>query len=127
MAQQIQSGEGWRVGWNPDAGEFCGLIGGDDWAVELTEAELKDFCRLLPQLADTMQQMAAELMPEEKLQCEVESDRLWLEADGFPHAYDLHLLLMIGRRSEGSWTAAAVPGLLQAVRRFSIETGFSQF
>jgi hypothetical protein len=124
MAQQIQAGEGWRVGWNPDAGEFCGLVGGDEWALELTEAELKDFCRLLLRLADMMQQMATELMSEEKLQCEVESDRLWLEADGFPHSYQLRLLLLTGRRSEGSWPAPAVPGLLQVVRRFSIETGF---
>jgi len=127
MAQQIQAGKGWRLGWNPDASEFCGLVGGDEWAVELTEAELKDFCRLLLQLADMMQQMASELMPEEKLQCEVESDRLWLEADGLPHSYHLHLLLLTGRRSEGSWVATAVPGLLQAVQRFSTETGFNPF
>jgi len=35
--------EGWRIGWNPNAAEFKGLVGTDDWAIELTETELNDF------------------------------------------------------------------------------------
>jgi len=42
MERVIKSGLGWRVGWNPNAVEFKGLVGGDDWAIELTEAELID-------------------------------------------------------------------------------------
>ena len=116
MERLLKIGEGWRIGWNPNALEYKGLVGGDDWAIELTEAELNDFCRLLAQLAATMTKMAAELMDEEKIACEAESDLLWLEAEGYPHAYNLHLIVNSGRRCEGNWPSAAVPGLLQAIQ-----------
>jgi hypothetical protein len=115
MTRQLKQGAGWRLGWNPEA-EFCGLVGTKDWAIELTQAELDDFCRLVNQLADTISAMAAELMDEERIQCEVESDLLWLEAEGYAHAYALRLILQTGRRAEASWTTAAVPGLIQAAQ-----------
>ncbi|OCR00865.1 hypothetical protein BCD67_24380 [Oscillatoriales cyanobacterium USR001] len=115
MDRVIKTGAGWYFGWNPNATEFTGLVGGDDWAIELTEPELNDFCRLLGHLAQTMRSMAAELMNEEKIACEVESDLLWMQAEGYPEAYTIKLILNGGRRCEGSWQAAAVPGLVQGV------------
>ena len=120
MPRQLKSGAGWRLGWDTDAVEFCGLVGGEDWAIELTQAELDDFCRLAIQLAETMRQMQQELMSEERITCEVESDRLWLEAEGFPHAYGLHLILLTGRKAEGSWSDAVVSELIQAIQTFKV-------
>jgi len=116
MHRVIKTGAGWRLGWNPNAAEFKGLVGGDDWAIELTEAELNDFCRLLGQLAQTMSTMSAELMDEEKIACEVESDLLWMQAEGYPAAYNVKFILNAGRRCESSWGEAAVPGLVQATQ-----------
>ncbi len=116
MTRLLKSGFGWRIGWNPGALEFPGLVGTDDWSLELTAAELADFCRLVQQLAETMNQMRQELMDEEAIACEVESDLMWLEAEGFPQAYNLHLILQTGRRGEGYWQAEAVPALMQAAR-----------
>jgi Domain of unknown function (DUF1818) len=120
MARQIKRGDGWRLGWDADAPDYCGLVGGDDWAIELTEAELDDFCRLLLQLAETLHQLQAELMDEERISCEVESDRIWLEAEGFPHCYNLRLLVLTGRQGEGAWNAIAVPNLIQAVQTLKV-------
>jgi hypothetical protein len=114
MERVLKSGSGWRIGWNPNAPEFKGLVGTDDWAIELTEAELNEFCRLLTQLADTMKQLTAELMDEEKIACEAESDLLWMEVEGYPHIYTLRFIISTGRCVEGKWNASAVPGLLQA-------------
>lgn len=116
MARQVKQGEGWRLGWDPDAQQFCGLIGGDAWAIELTQAELDDFCRLIAQLAGNMAQMAAELMDEERLCCEVESELLWLEAEGFPHAYSLRIIVLTGRGAEGFWPESCVASLVQAAQ-----------
>jgi hypothetical protein len=116
----VKSGAGWRLGWNPNAGEFKGLVGADDWAIELTEAELQDFCRLSGQLVETMSQLASELMDEEKIACEAESDLLWMEVEGYPHAYSLRLILNTGRRAEVSWQEAAVPSLVQAAQMLTI-------
>ncbi|MBD2447894.1 DUF1818 family protein [Nostoc sp. FACHB-152] len=114
MERLIKTGSGWRIGWNPNAPQYKGLVGTDDWAIELTEAELNEFCRLLAQLADTMKQLTAELMDEEKIACEAESDLLWMEVEGYPHEYSLRFILNTGRCVEGKWNASAVPGLLQA-------------
>ncbi|MFM2431169.1 MAG: hypothetical protein RLZZ511_2382 [Cyanobacteriota bacterium] len=116
MTRILKTGSGWRFGWDPEAIEFRGLIGADDWSIELTQAELDDFCRLVGQLAETMQSMQAALMAEEALTLEAESEWLWLEAEGMPSAYGLRVILLTGRRAEGAWLVAAVPGLLGAVR-----------
>ncbi|MBE9182373.1 DUF1818 family protein [Oculatella sp. LEGE 06141] len=120
MARQIKSGAGWRIGWDAAAPDYVGLVGSDDWAIELTEAELNDFCRLIGQLAIAMGQMATELMDEEKISCEVESDLLWLEAEGYPHAFTLRLILHTGRRGEGNWAASAVSELARAAQTLKV-------
>lgn len=115
MERVIKSGTGWRLGWNPDALQFKGLVGTEDWAIELTEAELNEFFRILNQLADTMKHLATELMEEEKIACEAESDLLWMEVEGYPQSYNLRFILNTGRGAEGKWEASAVSGLLQAI------------
>jgi hypothetical protein len=120
MERLIKSGAGWRIGWNPNASEYQGLVGTDDWAIELTEAELDDFCRLLAKLANTMKQLTADLMDEEKIACEAESDLLWMEVEGYPHEYSLRFILNKGRCAEGKWNASAVPSLLQAAAMLKV-------
>jgi len=120
MERLLKNGPGWRLGWDSQPRDYRGLVGGDDWAIELTEAELDDFCRLLAQLAQTMSQMAKELMDEEKITCEAESDLLWMEVEGYPDAYTLRLILNTGRRCEGSWLASAVPSLVQAAQSLKV-------
>ncbi|MBP0020041.1 MAG: DUF1818 family protein [Cyanobacteria bacterium SBLK] len=116
----LKSGSGWRLGWHPEAEQYCGLVGGDDWAFELTGEEWLDFCRLLGQLVETMSQMAGELMEEERIACEVESDRLWMEVEGFPHAYELRLILNSGRRCEGNWGVDATRELIAAAQTLTV-------
>ena len=113
--ETLQRGEGWRVGWDPGRGAFPGLVGAEDWAIELTDGEFRDFCRLSQQLAATLTTIAGELMAEERISCEVESDRIWLEAEGFPQAYELRLMILTGRRGEGRWDPEAVPGLIRSL------------
>jgi Domain of unknown function (DUF1818) len=120
MARMIKSGAGWRLGWNPEADVFQGLVGTDDWSIELTQAEFDEFCRLALQLAATMDSMQAELMDEEAIVLEAESGLLWLEVEGFPSAYGLRLIVSSGRRAEAAWAAAAVPGLLGALRELMV-------
>jgi hypothetical protein len=114
---QIKSGEGWRLGWNPSAEAFCGLVAGQGWAVELTAAEFLDFCRLAQQLEGTMQAMAAQLMADERLTCEQETPEIWMEAEGFPTEYSLRFILLTGRGAEGEWPADVRPALLEALSK----------
>lgn len=114
MERLIKIGDGWRVGWHPHSDKYQGLVGTNDWAIELTEAELKDFCRLLDQLISTMSQMETELMDEEKISCEAETALLWMEVEGFPQDYTLRLILNCDRRCEGNWQEGVAPELITA-------------
>ena len=113
---KLKQGQGWRLGWDRNASEFNGLLGGDDWAIELTRAEFNDFCRLLIQLSETIDQVARELMDEEAIACEATSELLWMEVRGYPQAYSLSFILLTGRRGEGQWSAPIVPNLIQAAQ-----------
>ncbi len=109
----LKSGSGWRIGWNP-ANTYPGLVGSDDWAFELTAAEFADFDRLLRQLVDSLRSIQAELMDEEKIACEAESDLIWMQVEGTASEYSLRLILNSGRSCEGNWSVAAVPQLVAA-------------
>jgi Domain of unknown function (DUF1818) len=115
MQKVLKSGAGWRIGWNPN-NAYPGLVGADDWAIELTAAELDDFCRLLSQLVDNMRSIQAELMDEEQIACEAESELIWIQVAGLPSKYSLRLILNTGRGCEGNWTAAAVVELVTAIQ-----------
>jgi len=121
MDRVLKKGQGWRMGWNPYAKTYKGLVGTDEWAIELTETEFNEFCRLLLQLAKTMEQMKPELMDEERMACEAESDQLWLEVEGYPHSFSLRLILQTGRCAEGNWSAAAVQALIPMAQTFSAQ------
>lgn len=116
----LKKGEGWRLGWNPQAESYPALVGGDDWAMELTAAEFADFRRLLEQLSDTMTSMTQTLMESEKITCEAESELLWLEVEGYPTHYSLRLILHQERRCEGNWPETVVNELRQEVQRLTL-------
>jgi Domain of unknown function (DUF1818) len=111
------SGQGWRLGYRSSNLLYPALVGSDDWAIELSAAELADFCRLLYQLAGSMESMATELMAEEKIDCEAETELLWMQVSGYPASYSLRLLLHSERKAEGNWSAKAVPEMVAATKR----------
>ena len=121
MERYLKTGVDWRVGWQPQGLNYPGLVGSDSWAIELTKAELSDFCRLIDQLVATMKEMSTELMDQEKISCEAETDLLWLEAEGFPQSYTLRLIVHGDRRCEGNWRAGLAPKLLEAIKALGID------
>ena len=117
MSRLLKKGQGWRVGWHPQGEKYQALIGADSWAIELTKTELLEFYRLLSQLRETMSFMATELMDEERIAIEAESDLLWLEAEGFPDDYALRLILHSDRRCEGNWRSGVASELFMTLQR----------
>lgn len=124
MSRLLKKGQGWRVGWNPEADRYQGLIGSESWAIELTAVEFQEFYRLLTQVTDTMAQIASELMDEEKIAIEAESDLMWLEIEGYPDSYSLRLILNKKRRCEGNWEAGIAAELILVIRRIIEENSF---
>ncbi|MFK8186229.1 MAG: DUF1818 family protein [Phormidesmis sp.] len=117
MIRHLEEGDGWRVGWNPAAEKFCGLVAGDRWSIELTADEFSDFCRVARQLNKTMRDMSQHLMDEERLTCEQETEQIWMEAEGFPQSHSLRFILRTGRRGEGGWPPPQVTALMTVLMR----------
>ncbi|MGA1621619.1 MAG: DUF1818 family protein [Synechocystis sp.] len=123
MGERIfKQGQGWRLGFDPHRSPYSFLIGGEEWAIELTPAEFDDFHRLTQELRRTVLAIAPELMAEETLHCELDSETLWLEIEGYPHAYELRLILHQGRRAEGQWAASVLPEFFVALDQIHIGT-----
>ena len=120
MHRQLKEGSGWRLGWQPTATVFQGLVGTNDWAVELTESEFFDFRRLLLQLVETVEQMSHELMDTEAITCEASNDLVWLEISGYPQQFALSFILLKGRRVEGHWTASSTAELVGVIQTIEV-------
>jgi hypothetical protein len=117
LHKHLNSGQGWRLGYDPDADVFVGLIGAENWAIELNQQEFQDFCRLSLQLTETIGAMQSELSEEETLTCSVQTDDIYMEASGLGDRFTIHLQLLNGRRGEGIWTSTAIAQLLEAVKQ----------
>ncbi|BAQ60776.1 hypothetical protein GM3708_1182 [Geminocystis sp. NIES-3708] len=116
----IKKGKGWRIGWQEKISTYQGLIGAEDWAMELTTAEMQDFCRLLLQIHQGMADMTKHLMEEEIIICEAESDLMWLGAEGYPHNYSLRIILHHHRGCEGTWSENVTQDLIQATQSLKL-------
>jgi Domain of unknown function (DUF1818) len=116
----IKKGDGWRIGWKADAPVYKGLIGGKDWAFELSEAEMQDFIRLLSQIHQSIEDIHQYLIEEETITCEVESELIWLGAKGYPNHYSLRIILSQQRSCEGNWAENAISSLITATQTLTI-------
>ncbi|MEM6251522.1 MAG: DUF1818 family protein [Cyanobacteria bacterium P01_D01_bin.156] len=120
MTALQKEGSGWRLGWDAKRPTFKALVGGKDWALELTQDEFEAFRSLAKQLSNTMDSMANDLMPDEKITLEQENQYLWIETDGFHHSYSVRFILLTGRGGEGAWPAAVVPDLLNGLDQIAL-------
>ena len=123
MPRLLKKGQGWRMGWHPEAEKYQALIGNESWAIELTAREFKELYRLLIEISETMKQIATELMESERIAIAAESEMMWIEAEGFPHNYSLRLILNQERRCEVNWDEGVSSELSLAMRRIIEEQG----
>ncbi|KAI0567416.1 ssDNA-binding transcriptional regulator [Gracilaria domingensis] len=143
----IQSGVGFRVGFDPEAPKsFCAMVGNDQWLVALGYDEIRHFKRLCLSLQKRMDRIGRgeEDPPVKKpavrrsgdgmfnmrvaragLDCSVEheSKLVWVQALGQPSPgkYCIRAIFMEGRQSECFWASETVPTLLAALNKLRIE------
>jgi hypothetical protein len=121
LSKYLLSGEGWRVGHSPDAETFVGLVGAENWAIELNYQEFEDFKLLSRQLIETIAITKSELSDQETLTCSAQTNHIHIEASGLGDRFTIHLQLLNGRRGEGIWTDTAIAQLLDAVKQISTQ------
>lgn len=127
------SGEGWRLRVDPQRQPFPVLIGGRDWAAELTALEAGQLraavATLLCQLAATVPL----LMPDETLELEHASEGLWMQLSGTPDQWALRFLIddmargaERSRGLEGAWDCLASPAFAAALEAMELPSGHDE-
>ncbi len=116
-------GKGWRLAWEADRQPFVLLIGGADWATELTAAEAHGLRESVLTLLDQRAAIADRLMAEESLSLELEREGWWLGLEGDHGSWCLRFVLSPGpggRAVEGGWGAAASAGFAAALKQLPL-------
>ncbi|MEJ6585448.1 MAG: DUF1818 family protein [Synechococcus sp. ArSW.bin.68] len=115
-----QEGPGWRLAHDLSRNGFPFLIGGDFWAVELTEMEGKGLHVLLVELDYQHSLIRDQLMEEEYITLELEQQEWWGCLDGTRDRWGLQVVLqgneMQCRGLEGAWPAPAAQAFFAALR-----------
>ncbi len=127
---QISEGEGWRLQLDPKRHPYSALIGGQDWAIELSSHELVEVRRGVLMLLAQRSQLLGVLMPEEELDLELDlslpamgrdaslAGSVFVALSGNVEQWTLRFVLTPGdgsRAAEGAWSASASPPLAAAL------------
>ena len=88
-----QEGPGWRLARDPSRGAYPVLIGGEGWAIELTESEWRDLGDLVSDLDLQHRELVDQLMEEEAIELELERGVWWGCLSGDRHTWTLTVLL----------------------------------
>ncbi len=67
-----KEGPGWRLIRDPSRGDFSSLIGGENWAIELTDSEWDSFVQVLFDLHQQYLDVKDQLMGDEDITLEME-------------------------------------------------------
>ena len=113
-----QEGPGWRLAWDPTRSDFCVLIGGDGWAVELTQPEWSELVALAVELDHQHRLLVDQLMDEEAIELELDRGVWWGCLAGDRNSWSLSVVLspQAGRGLEGHWSAPAAAAMVAAMR-----------
>ncbi|ABX09479.1 DUF1818 family protein [Prochlorococcus marinus] len=86
-------GPGWRLAWDPSKKNYPFLIGGENWAFEVSEREWKILVQIINELIDQHQSLKNQLMPEESISLELERTPCWACIEGNKNSWSLKLIL----------------------------------
>ena len=112
-----REGPGWRLAFDRYREGHQALIGGDGWALELSDFELQLLRELCLRLLEQHQAIADQLMAEEEIEITLEQDCWWLELCGDREQWDLRFVLtgLRIRGAEGSWKKPASSAFVLAL------------
>ncbi len=90
-------------------------LGCSTWTIEFSPVEWEQFVHQLRTLAQTWQSMQEELMPEETLTLDSESETIRLQAEGQQEQWGIWLQICSGRKVEGYLDSPLVVELLRRI------------
>ncbi len=114
-------GPGWRLARDSDREKFPVLIGGENWAIELSELEWASLVSLIDELTEQHQKLRDQLMLEESLFLEKELHPWWGCLDGDCSSWSLKFVLQGDgetlRGVEFHWPIPAAQAFVIAMRK----------
>ena len=113
-------GPGWRLAKDSSREKFPVIIGGDGWALELTEQEWISLIALINELITQHKGLENQLMQEESISLEIERQPWWGCLDGDRDSWSLHLVFESQASSERGfeafWPKPAAQSIAYAMR-----------
>ncbi len=113
-------GKGWRLELDESKNDFPVLIGGENWAVELSKTEWSSLESVVSNLIDQYEYLRNSLMKEEKIFIEIDIDPWWASIDGTKEDWKLKLILSgdgcHGRAVELCWPEPAAQAIVSVMR-----------
>ena len=115
-----QEGSGWRLARDSSRKKFPYLIGGPNWAIELTEDEWYSLFSIINELISHHAQLINKLVPEEIICIEKEKTPWWACLEGDSTSWSLKVVLngeVNGLRgAEGFWPIPTAQAFAFAMR-----------
>jgi len=115
-----KEGPGWRIIRDSSRENFSTLIGGESWAIELNQAEWETLVKVVIDLSDQYKKTKVQLMDDEDITLELESNPWLAILKGDNNGWNLKLILdsrdSLSRSAEFSWPRNVTSNLLNAMR-----------
>ena len=115
-----KEGQGWRIIRDSSRTNFSTLIGGESWAIELNQHEWDTLVKAVNNLSDQYQDIKVQLMDEEDITLEMESNPWLAILKGDKHGWNLKLILNTSdsgnRGAEIFWPRNVTKNVTNAMR-----------
>ena len=115
-----KEGPGWRLIRDSSRDNFSTLIGGESWAIELNQFEWKTLVKVVIDLSDQYKNIKDQLMGDEDITLELESDPWLAILKGDQKGWKLKLILdssdSLNRGAEVSWPRNVTTNVSNAMR-----------
>ena len=115
-----REGPGWRIIRDSSRENFSTLIGGQSWAIELNKSEWETLVKLVIDLSDQYENIKDQLMDDEDITLELESNPWFAILQGDQNGWNLKLILdsrdLLNRGAEVFWPRNVTFHLVNAMR-----------
>ena len=115
-----KEGIGWRIFRDASRENFSTLIGGETWAIELNQSEWETLVKVVINLTEQYKDVKEQLMGEEDITLELESNPWFAILKGDQYGWSLKLILngnlALHRGAEISWPRNVTNQVTHAMR-----------
>ena len=115
-----KEGPGWRLIRDSSRDNFSTLIGGESWSIELNQFEWKTLVKVVIDLSDQYKNIKDQLMGDEDITLELESDPWFAILKGDQNGWKLKLILdssdSLNRGAEVFWPKNVTFHVVNAMR-----------